>query len=122
MCFKIKFFLLSREWICCKFSLVLFCIEEASKKFTSNTHQTNYLQCVNRKKHTQQKREAKMQTMGSIPRKSVFFLNFISAFSIDSILSKVTSRYLTFEDNGTSWPLSTLVVLGSLLGDQHLVK
>jgi hypothetical protein len=31
MCFKIKFFLLRTEWMCCKFSLVLFCIEEAYK-------------------------------------------------------------------------------------------
>jgi hypothetical protein len=31
MSFKINFFLLKTEWMCCKFSLVLFCIEEAYK-------------------------------------------------------------------------------------------
>jgi hypothetical protein len=31
MCFKIKYFLLKTEWMCCKFSLVLFYIEEAYK-------------------------------------------------------------------------------------------
>jgi hypothetical protein len=31
MCFKIKYFFLKTEWMCCKFSLVLFYIEEAYK-------------------------------------------------------------------------------------------